>query len=327
MDKLRAHWKWLLGGAGFLLLVLLVGPFLIPVPPLEDTFPPEQLADPDSRFIEVEGIRVHYKQAGEGARALMLLHGFAASTFSWREVMTPLAEDATVVAYDRVAFGLTARPMPGDDSWPGYNPYTAEAQSRLAVGLLDALGIERAVLVGNSAGGTAAVQIALAYPERVEALILVSPAVYQGGGPPGAVATLLRAPQANHLGPLFVRQIRDWGIDFGRAAWHDPTRIPPDFWEGYLKPLQADNWDRALWELNRSRQNVNLSDQFDALTLPVLVITGDDDRIVPTALSIRLAYELPNAELVVIPACGHIPQEECPAAWLAAVAPFLDGLR
>ncbi|MDW8270309.1 MAG: alpha/beta hydrolase, partial [Anaerolineae bacterium] len=62
------------------------------------------------------------------------------------------------------------------------------------------------------------------------------------------------------------------------------------------------------------------------LTLPVLVITGDDDRLVPTADSIRLAEELPQATLVVIPACGHVPQEECPEATLKAMRAFLAEL-
>jgi hypothetical protein len=84
----------------------LVGPFLVPVPPLRGTVPPEQLADPDSRFavvggIGADGVRLHYKLAGSGAPAMILLHGFAASTFSWREVMAPLAEQGTVVACDR----------------------------------------------------------------------------------------------------------------------------------------------------------------------------------------------------------------------------------
>ncbi|MGD8794485.1 MAG: alpha/beta hydrolase, partial [Anaerolineae bacterium] len=81
-----------------LLLLVAVGPFLVPVPPLEDTVPPRELAGPDSRFVLVDGLEVHYELAGQGEPALLLLHGFAASTFSWREVIDPLAESATVVA-------------------------------------------------------------------------------------------------------------------------------------------------------------------------------------------------------------------------------------
>jgi len=304
-----------------LLVVLLVGPFLVPVPPLEDTVPLEQLADPDSHFVEVNGIQVHYKTAGEGEPVLVLLHGFAASVFSWREVMAPLAEEGTVIAFDRPAFGLTERPMPGE--WQGENPYSPEAQADLTVGLLDALGVDKAILVGNSAGGTVSVLTALTHPERVEALVLVDPAIYSGGGSPVLVRPLLRTPQMRHLGPLFARAIREWGLDFGRSAWHDPSKLTDEIWEGYTKPLQADNWDRALWELTVASRSLNLEERLDELQLPILVITGDDDRIVPTEQSIRLAGELPNAELVVIPNCGHVPHEECPADFLQAVRGFL----
>jgi len=305
-----------------LLVAVLVGPFLVPVPPLEGTVPPEQLADPDSQFVEVNGLNVHYKTAGQGEPVLVLLHGFAASLFSWREVIGPLAENATVIAFDRPAFGLTERPMPGE--WQGQNPYSPEAQVALTVGLLDDLGVEKAVLVGNSAGGTVATLTALAHPERVEALVLVDPAIYSGGGAPSLLRPLLRTPQMRHLGPLFARAIRDWGDDFGRSAWHDPSKLTDEIWEGYKKPLQVDNWDRALWEFTVASHASQLEERLDELDLPVLVITGDDDRIVPTEQSIRLAAELPNAELVVIPECGHVPHEECPEAFFQAVTAFLS---
>ncbi|MCX7856146.1 MAG: alpha/beta hydrolase [Anaerolineae bacterium] len=317
---------WLRGlliALGVLLLLLLVGPFLVPVPPLEGTVPPEQLADPDSRFIEVNSITVHYKTAGSGRPALMLLHGFAASTFSWREVMGPMSEWGTVVAFDRPGFGLTERPT----EWEGPSPYSPEAQADLTVGLMDALGIERAVLVGNSAGGTTALLTALTYPERVEALVLVSPAVYVGGGAPGWVRPLLNTPQMRHLGPLLVRSIQDWGEDFGRSAWHDPTKLTPDIWEGYTKPLRAENWDRALWEVTRASRPLGLEKRLGEVRVPVLVVTGDDDRIVPTQQSIRLAGAIPGAQLVVIPECGHVPQEECPGPFLEAVEAFLRNIH
>lgn len=314
---------WLRGlliALGVLLLILLVGPFLVPVPPLEGTVPPEQLADPDSRFVEVNGITVHYKTAGSGRPAFLLLHGFAASTFSWREVVGPMSEWGTVVAFDRPGFGLTERPL----RWDGPSPYSPEAQADLTVGLMDALGIERAVLVGNSAGGTTALLTALTYPERVEALVLVDPAVYVGGGTPGWVRPLLNTPQMRHLGPLLARSIRDWGRDFGRSAWHDPTKLTPEIWEGYTKPLRAENWDRALWEVTRASHPLGLEKRLGEVRVPVLVVTGDDDRVVPTEQSVRLAGEIPGAQLAVIPACGHVPQEECPGPFLEAVEAFLQ---
>jgi pimeloyl-ACP methyl ester carboxylesterase len=307
-----------------LLLGVLVVPLLIPVPPLEGTVPPEQLADADSRFVEIDGLTVHYKLAGQGQPALVLLHGFAASVFSWREVMPALAESQTVVAFDRPAFGLTERPLPGQ--WRGDSPYGTGAQANLTVALMDELGIDQAVLIGNSAGGTVATLTALRYPQRVRALVLVDPAVYSGDRFPGLVRALLRTPQARRLGPLFVRSIRDWGLDFGRSAWHDPTQITPEIWEGYTRPLQADDWDKGLYELTIAGQPLGLPERLAELRLPVLVITGDDDRIVPTEQSIRLAAELPNAELVVIPNCGHVPHEECPRPFLEAVGPFLADL-
>ena len=309
---------------GVLLSIVLVGPFLVPVPPLEDTVPPEQLADPDSQFVEVNGLRVHYKMMGAGEPVLVLLHGFGASLFSWHKVMEPLSEVGTVIAFDRPAFGLTERPLPGE--WTGESPYSTQAQVELTIGLLDALGVERAILVGNSAGGTIAMLTALAHAERVQALVLVDPAVYTGGGSPALARLFSNTPQMQRIGPLLARRIRTWGQDLLRLAWHDPSKITPEDREGYLKPLQAENWDRALWELTRVSRAPDLVKRLAEIQMDCLVITGDDDRIVPTEQSIRLSQELPHATLTVIPNCGHVPQEECPDEFLRAVRDLLPSV-
>jgi pimeloyl-ACP methyl ester carboxylesterase len=306
-----------------ILTLVLVSPFLVPVPPLENTVPVEELADPDSRFIEVNGINVHYKTYGQGEPTFVLLHGFGASLFSWREVTAPLAEFGTVIAYDRPAFGLTERPL----TWEGENPYSQEAQVELVIGLMDALGVERAILVGNSAGGTIAMLTALKYPQRVQSLILADPAVYAGGGAPAWIRPLLRTPQMRHLGPLVSRQIQTRGPELIELAWHDPSKITPEILEGYQKPLRIADWDKALWELTLASRESGLAERLGELTLPTLVITGDDDRIVPTEQSLRLAQELPNAQLAVIPQAGHVPHEECPAEFMQAVAEFLQHLN
>ena len=314
----------ILGGtAAVILLLILIVPLLIPVPPLENTVPPRELADPDSRFIEVNGLDVHTKTAGAGDPTFLLLHGFGASTFTWREVLAPLGELGTVVAYDRPAFGLTERPL----TWAeDENPYTSEAQVALVIGLLDALEVERAILVGNSAGGTVAAETALAHPERVQALVLVDAAIYTGGGAPALVQPLLQLPQFDHVGPLIARRLQAQGDAFLRRSWHDPDKITPEIVAGYWKPLRAQHWDEALWELTKASRASGLDQRLDALTVPTLVITGDDDRVVPTEESLRLAAELPNARLDVISNCGHLPQEECPEAFMTAVTAFTASL-
>lgn len=302
-----------------LLAILLIGPFLVPVPPLENTKPIEMLADVDSQFIEINDLMVHYKIYGEGEKTFILLHGFGASLFSWREIVQPLSAYGTAIAYDRPAFGLTERPM----EWEGENPYSQASQIELLIHLMNTLRIEKAILVGNSAGGTIAMLTALQHPERVEALILVDPAVYAGGGAPAWIHPLLNTPQMNHLGPLFARQIQTRGPEIVQMAWHDPSKITNEIMDGYTKPLQAENWDKALWYLTVSSRESNLQNQLQNFNMPVLIITGDDDRIVSTEQSIRLASEIPNAQLVVIPQSGHVPHEEKPNEFMQAVINFL----
>ena len=306
-------------GLAVLIVFALIGPFFIPVPPLENTVPAESLADEDSRFVEVNGLNVHYKTYGTGEPVLILLHGFGASLFSWHEVTTPLAEFGTVITYDRPAFGLTERPL----EWEGESPYSQDSQVELVIGLMNALGIKKATLVGNSAGGTVSMLTALKYPERIESLILVDPAVYAGGGAPAWIRPLLGTPQMRHVGPLISRQLQAQGVEFIKTAWHDPSKIPQATFDGYQKPLQVEDWDKALWELTLSSRESGLAERVNEFNLPILVITGDDDRIVPTEQSLRLAAEIPNADLVVIPQCGHLPHEECPDEFMQAVQDFL----
>ncbi len=313
----------LLRGLGISLIILvllvLVGPFLVPVPQLTNTVPPGQLADPDSLFIQINGLTVHVKKMGQGEPVLVLLHGFGASLFSWHAVMEPFSHYGTVIAYDRPAFGLTERPM----SWSGENPYSSQGNVDLLLGLLDHYKVQKAILVGNSAGGTVSMQFTLQHPDRVQALILVDPAVYEAGGGPSWLRPFYNTPEMNHLGPLIVRSIESSGIDLIKMAWYDPSKITPETMDGYTKPLRADNWDRALWFFTAASQPSVLPERLKDFTFPVLVITGASDKIVPTANSVRLASELPNARLIIIPQAGHVPHEEQPTTFMQAVDEFL----
>jgi len=307
------------------LVLALVVPLLVPLPALPNLTSVENLKEADSQFIRLNNLNVHYKQTGSGQTGILLLHGFGASTFSWREVLQPLGSLGTVVAYDRPAFGLTDRPMPGD--WSGASPYSLDAQAELVIAMLDAKGMSQAVLVGNSAGGTVAIYTALKYPQRVKALVLVDAAIYSGGGFPAWLKPVLDSTQGRWFGTLIARGIQNSGMDLLRTAWHDPSKLTDAVIAGYRKPLQLANFDRALWQLSVAQQAPALAERLTELKMPVLVITGDDDRIVPTEQSLRLAREIPGARLSLIQFCGHVPQEECPAIFLNAVTNFIQGLK
>lgn len=304
-----------------ILLLVLAGPFLIPVPPLKNTFTPEELADPDSRFIEVDGLKFHYKTQGEGEPVFLLFHGFSANVFTWHNVMAPLARMGTVVAYDRIASGLTQRVIPGE--WQGENPYTPAQQVAQVIGLMDALGIEKAIFIGNSAGGNIALQTAQAHPDRVSALILADAAVYGGAGAPGWLLPLFKTPQADHLGPLSARWLEAQREKLLELVWHDPDRASPEIRKGYQKTFQVTNWDLALWELTKATHPTDVVKRLHTVTVPTLVVTGDHDRIATPELSRQLAEDIPGATLQIIPECGHMPQEERPSLFMEAVQIFM----
>jgi len=289
---------------------------------LKDTVTPQQLADSDSKFVTIQNIDVHYKVAGKANDSLILLHGFGASIFTWHKVIEPLSKKYTVIAYDRTGFGFTSRPMPGE--WNGESPYSQESQVKQAVNLMDRLGIDKAVLIGSSAGGAIAALTTLKYPERIKALILVDAAIFRGG-PPGWLISIIRILKIKRLGALFVRKYFATALEkASKIAWHDPSKLTLETLEGYKKPLRSRNWDTGLWELALAYHPLNLEDRLADIKIPVLVITGDDDRIVPKEESVRIARSIPNAKLVVIPNSGHLPHEETPEDFLETVNGFLE---
>lgn len=282
----------------------------------------ERYADADSRFAECNGFNVHYKLFGSGGPLVVLLHGSFLSMRSWRDVMVPLAESTTVLAFDRPAFGLTSRPVPSPDNQSCYSP---EAQSDLVVRLIEKTGHDKAVLVGNSTGGTLALLTALRYPEQVQGLVLAGAMIFSGYATsevPAFMKPVLKvmSPAFSRLMKLLITRLYDRNI---RGFWHNKKLLSEKVLAAFRHDLMIGDWSRAFWELFLETHHLGLEKKLHSLNVPTLVMTGEHDVTVKAEESFRLAEKIPGADLEVIPDCGHLPQEEAPAAFVAAVKSFL----
>jgi pimeloyl-ACP methyl ester carboxylesterase len=304
-----------------------VVPLIVPLPRQTNLAEPQDLADEDSRFIELDGIRIHFKDQGDpdSPHTIVFLHGFASSLYSWRHAMAALRDSCRVIAFDRPGFGLSGRPLSGD--WHGDNPYTSRSAAEQTVALMDALGVERAVLVGHSQGATVSVLVGARHPERVEALVLVNtPTAARRFRPVPAelVRRLRRVPQFERLAPLLA-----WPF-FGRnaravmgLAYHDPRRLSDETIALELKATRIKDWDRSYVELAPIQIGLRELEAMAAVTAPTLVVAGRNDRTVPYRDQVRAARAIPGARLVTFEATGHVVPEERPAAFAEVVEEFL----
>lgn len=310
---------------GSILSLLLVGPFLIPVNSSGTQTNIEaataQFGD-RSKFVTVLDHDVHYLTAGDpnSDRLILLLHGFGANVSTWDAVLEELGAAGYVVAYDRAAFGFTERP----ESWSGTNPYSSEGQLEVIQALIDEFGAgKEVVILGHSAGGNLAAAYAAKHPDQVDQLVLLDPAIYTSGGTPDWLTWVYDIPQLNHVGPALVSSIATSGLDLLDRSYFDKSLVTDELKAKYTAPLKIKGWEKAFWNFNKAPRTTGIDKNLAALTMPTLVITGDKDEVVATADSVRLAGELPNAQLVVIENCGHLPNEEKPQEFLTAVAAFL----
>lgn len=269
-----------------------------------------------SRFVEVEGIPVHYQEAGDpDAPPLILIHGFVSSTLVWAEVFLPLAAAGfRVIVPDLLGYGYSGKPAQGD--------YTIEAQAHMIVGLMKRLDIPSAILVGSSYGGAVAATVALDHPRRVERLVLI-----------GAVTNdepkkflLLRATSSPLLGDVLAPLLLGsrWVLRLRmKRSYHRSGRV---FDENKLATrhhaLSTVNTQRAVLRTLRRWHASYIQREAHLIQQPTLLIWGENDPEIPLSDGERLRDAMPNARLIVFRKCGHLPQEEFPQLFVQVVSGF-----
>lgn len=321
----RIAWGALLAGV----LAFLIVPFMIPIS-TAGVLTEREAAGEGATFATVGDLDVHYEfvehvGVDPDPPLFVLLHGFGASTYSWREVLGELSRFGDVVAYDRPAFGFTERPL----AFEGDSPYGVDAQLELIRGVVDEFSTpgQKVVLVGHSAGGTLAAEFAYRYPSDVHSLVLVAPAILTTGGAPEWLNFLYDIPQIDRLGPLLVGGIATSGTELLERSWHDVSLLTPEIREAYQVPLTIVNWEQAFWEFTTAPRGFQVTKNPGKLAVPTAIISGDDDRVVATADSESLAMMIPGASLAVIEASGHLPQEETPEEFTRVFEAAWENLR
>jgi pimeloyl-ACP methyl ester carboxylesterase len=275
-----------------------------------------------SQFVELlPGLNVHYRDEGKrDGRVLVLIHGSNASLHTWEPWVKILGRDYRIISLDLPGHGLT-----------GVNPagvYDNQSYVGVVDALLTKLGIDKAVIGGNSMGGGVSWMYALAHPEKAEALLLVD-----AGGQPQAKSgdlpigfRLMRMPIIKEAARLIApRSIFKSSINKTMS----------------VKSKVDDKLIDRYWELNRfpgNRQatmkrfgdegsrNYGTRQGLAAIKVPVMIMWGEEDNLIPVSSARWFAEAIPGSKLVIYPKVGHIPMEEVPEKSAADVKGWLDGL-
>ncbi len=272
------------------------------------------------RRVAIHGHEVAYRMAGQGP-VVLLVHGLAGSSRTWRAVMPALAERYTVIAPDLLGCGRSAKPR-GD--------YSLGAHAAGLRDLLIALDLGPATVVGQSLGGGVAMQFAYQHPEYCERLVLVA-----SGGLGREVSWMLRAlalPGAEYVAPvIFPRVVRDAGQTVLGWLGARGIRAPhlEEMWRAYASLVDADcraafiRMLRAV--VDPGGQAVCARDRlYLAAAMPTLIVWGDRDPIIPVQHAHDAHAAMPGSRLAIFPGTGHFPHLERPQRFVDLLTDFLE---
>ena len=262
-----------------------------------------------SHMIDVDGFQLHAIVEDGKGRPVVFGHGLL---FDWRSWVgqTPLiAVDHRVVAFDSRGHGLSGLP---EDDW------TIQDQADDYARVMDALGIDRAVVVGESMGGMAALHLALRHPQRVKGLVLV--------GTSASAETLYQRTRYRLL--VLMAQLfgmRPWLLTEGSKAMFGATfrRTQPEQVKQWMEPIAGYDPKVIARTLRPVMKRPSVVGRLPTITAPALVIVGDEDQTTPPRESEVMAERMPNARLVTLGATGHMSPIEKPEQIAVLIREFL----
>ena len=216
--------------------------------------------------------------------------------------------------------GSPSPTAPACQCWKGASPYSFEGNFAILDDLIAKFGADRQIiLVGHSAGGQLAAEYARVRGDVVSGLILVDPAILTTGGGPDGFQWFYDIPQMARLGPILVSSIATSGDALIYESFFDQSVVTDAVLDGYHQPLKVAGWERAFWNFATAPKANGLKEHLSEIRQPSLLITGSNDTVVPTSDTVKLQGLIPGSALAVIPQTGHLPHEEKPAEFMAAI--------
>lgn len=273
-------------------------------------------APPPSQFVPLQGMQVHLRDEGPRTdpQPIVLLHGTSASLHTWDGWAAALKGQRRVIRMDLPGFGLTG-PMPDGD-------YRLTRYVSFVIALLDQLGVQQAVLAGNSFGGNLAWKIAVDHPQRVSKLVLVDAAGYPFD--PASMPIGFKIAQIPALRPMMEHTLPRSMIESSvRNVYGDPSKVTPELVDRYQELTLRSGNRSALVERFRQSPSGEFTAQIPQVRQPTLILWGGQDRLIPPDNALRFQRDIAGSRLVMFDALGHVPHEEDPEQTVAAVQAFL----
>ncbi len=272
---------------------------------------------PGRRFVEVNGVDLHYERQGIGPPVL-LVHGLGDSLATWRGVASALAaEGFDVIALDLKGSGRSERPFPSD--------WSTSALVEEIAGFLAALRVERAAVAGVSYGGLLSLLLAARHPERVSSLVICNALAFPYPRRTPIGLSLARLPGVDRIAPWLLSRrgleaiYREWNFSPG---YHGTVERTAEHW----RHLSLPGGRRAFLALINGidpRDVMEAPEVYPEIDAPTLILWGDRDRWFPLEQAHRLRKTLPRAALRIVPGAAHLFMEEDPPLFVRPVAAFL----
>ena len=296
-----------------LLILLAVGCARIPAPSgnLDNSWGKRKVFD-------YNGVKINYYDSGQGP-PIILLHGFGACAYTWRFLIPPLAEQHRVFTIDLKGYGLSDKPADGH--------YAVADQAEMVADFIRRKDLHDLVVMGHSMGGGVTLMTYLKLretdPGRIKKLVLIDSAGYPQKMPKFiALAKIpgLNAVLSKLLSPRFATTL------VLKKSYYDKDKITEEQIDTYAYYGSLPGAAAAVRQTAKQlvpKDIEALIAQYKTITVPVLIIWGQEDEVVPLTVGLNFKRDIPDSQLVVLPHCGHIPLEEEPLATRQAIMDFL----